>query len=61
MGYQTDADRKRDEAKEHIQQAIISLHEATHPEIDGYMDWSEDYQTKLAEAKVALIQVKGKL
>lgn len=61
MSYQTDADKKRDAAKEHIRQAIIYLHEAMNPEMDGYEDWSEEYQTKLAEAMVGLIQIKTKL
>jgi len=61
MSVRTSADEKRDEAKEHIKDALKCLTEVTDDETWGYEDYSDDYKDKLEESINLLRKIKRML
>ena len=60
MSVRTSADAKRDEAKEHIKDALKCLTEVT-DETWGYEDYNDDYKDKLEESINLLRKIKRML
>jgi len=61
MSVRTSADEKRDEAKDHIVDAIKRLTEIVNDEIWGYDDYNEEYKDKLDESISLLRKIKRML
>lgn len=61
MSVRTSADEKRDEAKDHIADALKCLTEIVNDEIWGYDDYNEEYKDKLDESISLLRKIKRML
>ncbi len=61
MSVRTTADEKRDEAKEHINDALKCLTEIIDDEIWGYEDYNEDYKDKLENSMNLLRKIRRML
>ncbi len=58
---ETTADKKIAEAKQKLQEARVLLHEATHPDTDGFEDYKEEYQEKILDVLRQLPSLYKKL
>lgn len=58
MGVITTSDKKRDEAKEHINKAYKCILDILDEDTWGSNDYSEEYNAKLEETLITLIRLK---
>ncbi len=61
MGVTTDADKKIRESKEKIDKAIELLLEASHKDIWGFEEYSDEYMNDVLKCVIELRIIKGKL
>lgn len=61
MGVVTTSDRKRSEAKEHINEAYKCLVEALDSDTWGSDEYNKEYLAKMEEALICLIRLKRDL
>ena len=61
MGVTTTADERRDDAVRSIKDAIRSLSEIVIEQCSGHDDWNAEYQGKLKQTLLELIEIRDRL
>ena len=61
MGVSTTADEKRDEALEHVRQAIRCLSEIVIEQCYGHDDWGAEYRGTLQRTLLELLEIRDRL
>lgn len=61
MSYETQADRARDGALEHIKEAISEIFSIINEDVDGLYGYNDNYKHKLNESLTDLLNIKIRL
>jgi hypothetical protein len=61
MSVQTTADDRRDEAVNHVKEAIRCLSDIVVDQCHGHDDWTPEYQGNLKRSLLELIEIRDRL